>query len=39
MKYLDKTLVELTKKSKLQTPNINKLREYLIKYVNQKNIQ
>lgn len=39
MEDLDKALVEWTKKSKLQTPNINKLREYLIKYVNQKNIQ
>ncbi|MBX4271957.1 ketopantoate reductase family protein [Clostridium estertheticum] len=33
MEYLDKALLEWTKKSKLPTPNINKLREYLIKYV------
>lgn len=32
MEYLDKVLFELIKKSNLPTPNINKLREYLINY-------
>ncbi|NMM61888.1 ketopantoate reductase family protein [Clostridium sp. P21] len=39
MKHLDKALFELIKKSNLQAPNINKLREYLIKYEHKRNIQ
>lgn len=39
MDYLDKVLLELIKKSNLLTPNINELREYLIKYVDKKNTQ
>lgn len=39
MEYLDKELLEWTKKSKLLTPNINKLREYLIKYINKRKAQ
>lgn len=39
MEHLDKALVKLIKKSDLLTPNINKLREYLIRYVQKKNIQ
>lgn len=39
MDHLDKALLEWIKKSNLSTPNINKLREYLIKYVQKKNIQ
>ncbi|MFL0252323.1 ketopantoate reductase family protein [Clostridium neuense] len=37
MDHLDKALLEWIKKSNLSTPNINKLREYLIKYVDKKN--
>ncbi|AAK79439.1 2-dehydropantoate 2-reductase [Clostridium acetobutylicum] len=36
MEYLDKRLLEWAKKSNLETPNINKLREHLIKYVHKK---
>ncbi|URZ00303.1 ketopantoate reductase family protein [Clostridium felsineum] len=38
MEYLDKALLEWTKKSNLMTPNIDKLRGYLIKYGYNKNI-
>ncbi|URZ16611.1 ketopantoate reductase family protein [Clostridium felsineum] len=37
MEYLDKALLELTKKSNLITPNINKLRKHLINYINKNN--
>lgn len=34
MEYLDKALLGLIKKSNMSTPNISRLREYLIKYEN-----